>query len=85
MEGSPLSALSVSLRSMAVSEVGSPGVPILMIPGWSRTLELVEAKVKEGAQYNISTFSLDKLISPANLELIRNLSGCEAARRFAEV
>ena len=49
-----------------------------------RTLELVETKVKEGAEYNLSTFSLDRLISPANLELIGNLSGCEAARRFAD-
>ena len=46
-----------------------------------RTLELVEAKVAEGGQYNLSSFSVAKLISPANLELIGNLSGCEAVRR----
>ena len=49
-----------------------------------RTLELVEAKVAEGGQYNLSSFSVTKLISPANLELIGNLSGCEAARRSAD-
>ena len=49
-----------------------------------RTLELVEAKVREGGQYNLSSFSVGKLISPANLELIGNLSGCEAARRSAD-
>ena len=49
-----------------------------------RTLELVEAKVREGGRYNLSSFSLAKLISPANLDLIGNLSGCEAVRRFAD-
>ena len=49
-----------------------------------RTLELVEAKVREGGRYNLSSFSPASLISPANLELIGNLSGCEAARRFAD-
>ena len=47
-------------------------------------MELVEAKVKEGGHYNLSTFSAAKLISPANLELIGNLSGCEALRREAD-
>ena len=51
---------------------------------YQRTLEIVEAKVKEGAKYNLSTFSAAKLISPANLELIGNLSGCEALRREAD-
>ena len=49
-----------------------------------RTLELVQAKVQEGGRYNLSTFSVSKLISPANLELIGNLSGCETVRRFAD-
>lgn len=49
-----------------------------------RTLELVQAKVQEGGHYNLSTFSVSKLISPANLELIGNLSGCETVRRFGD-
>ena len=44
----------------------------------------MEAKVKEGGNYNLTTFSAAKLISPANLELIGNLSGCEALRREAD-
>ena len=52
-----------------------------ILTSFTRTLELVEAKVAEGGQYNLSEFSVAKLISPANLELIGNLSGCEAVRR----
>ena len=52
-----------------------------ILTSFTRTLELVEAKVAEGGQYNLSEFSVTKLISPANLELIGNLSGCEAVRR----
>ena len=44
----------------------------------------MEEKVKEGGNYNLTTFSAAKLISPANLELIGNLSGCEALRREAD-
>ena len=42
------------------------------------------AKVSEGGRYNLSSFSAASLISPANLELIGNLSGCEAVRRTAD-
>ena len=51
---------------------------------YQRTLELVEAKVREGGQYNLTAFTVGRLISPANLELIGNLSGCEALRREAD-
>lgn len=51
---------------------------------YHRTLELVEAKIKEGGRYNLTAFSVTNLISPANLELIGNLSGCEANRRHAD-
>jgi len=52
---------------------------------YHRTLDLVEDKVREGKEYtNISTFSIVNLISPANLELIGNLSGCEAHRRHID-
>jgi len=49
---------------------------------YHRTLDLVEAKVAQGGNYNLSApFSVHNLISPANIELIGNLSGCEAHRR----
>ena len=40
--------------------------------------------MSEGGRYNLSSFSAASLISPANLELIGNLSGCEAVRRTAD-
>ena len=35
-----------------------------------RTLDLVEAKVREGGKYNLTQFTVHQLISPANIELI---------------
>ena len=50
---------------------------------FERTLDLVAEKVKSGLQYNstsFSNFTYQDLVSPYNLELIGNLSGCQAHR-----
>ena len=56
---------------------------------YERTLELVANHVKEhGDEYaglKLGDFTYEDLISPSNLELIGNLSGCEAHRAKREV
>ena len=55
---------------------------------FERTLEIVAKKVKEGIQHDNdddTSFSYQDLVSPSNLELIANLSGCEAHRAEREV
>ncbi|XP_059088461.1 peroxidasin-like isoform X1 [Tigriopus californicus] len=51
---------------------------------YERTLELVAKKIHEErtdySQDNLATFKYEDLISPANLEVIANMSGCEAHR-----
>ena len=53
---------------------------------YERTLDLVAEKVKKSLQGQLSkvsstNFTYEDLVSPVNLELIANLSGCEAHRR----
>ena len=55
---------------------------------YERTLNLVAEKVKEKSQQggqlskvSSNNFTYEDLVSPVNLELLANLSGCEAHRR----
>lgn len=56
---------------------------------YERTLELVANHVKDhGEEYaglKLGDFTYEDLISPSNLELIGNLSGCEAHRAKREI
>lgn len=52
---------------------------------YERTLELVAQKVREGYEGQQDQFSYQDLVSPANLELIANISGCESHRTEREV
>lgn len=41
--------------------------------------------MRQGGEYNnLTVFTAKELISPANLELIGNISGCESHRREAD-
>ena len=53
---------------------------------YERTLELVARNVRQGANFSsLNNFAYEDLISPANLELIANMSGCESHRAAREV
>ena len=56
---------------------------------YERTLELVAEKVREkeslSESANNDNFSYEDLISPTNLQLIANTSGCEAHRAAREI
>ncbi|KAF2349212.1 VWFC domain, partial [Trinorchestia longiramus] len=46
-----------------------------------QTLAIVYRHVEDGMQFNLTKFSYQDLLSPENLELLTNLSGCLAHRR----
>lgn len=52
---------------------------------FERTLELVADKVRAKNSLNAEEFQYEDLVSPFNLELIANVSGCEAHRVSREV
>lgn len=52
---------------------------------YQRTLELVAQKVSNSSHHKSSNFTYQDLLSPLNLQLLANLSGCEAHRGAREV